>query len=242
VKERNAADQIEELTKELLVAESRQRNALAARIHDDLQPLLLASKMCVAYNVRPRNYAQNLEKLNALLEESIQVSRTLTNEVFPAGLHMEDVASSLKWLVRWVHDKHGLAVDLEVNGRIPKLGEPNRFLFFYSARELLLNVVKHAGVDRALLTASCDEFGRIELLVRDEGCGVDGILDSSSHAESPSGFGLLNIDRQARRLGGTLQVTNNLLRGTSCIVKIPILSRTSHPSHRGGIETEAYSP
>ena len=55
---------------------------------------------------------------------------------------------TLKWLAQWMHEKHGLTVDLDIEENV-ETTQDVRALLFLAVRELLFNIVKHAGVNQA---------------------------------------------------------------------------------------------
>lgn len=73
----------------------------------------------------------------------------MTTELAPPVLYDLDLYAALNWLARWAKDKYALDVEVEANDTVPVEDEQLRVLLFEAARELLLNVVKHACVDEA---------------------------------------------------------------------------------------------
>ena len=65
-----------------------------------------------------------------------------------AGYQADLLMPGLRWLVQRAKEDHSLTV--EVTGDdVADIPEPISILLFQAVRELLLNVVKHAGVDAA---------------------------------------------------------------------------------------------
>jgi len=75
-----------------------------------------------------------------------------------------------------------------------------KVLLFQSVRELLFNVIKHAGVKRASVRMSAGKGGAIEILVSDRGRGIDPVQAREGRNAS-MGFGLFR-DPGAPRLCG----------------------------------------
>jgi signal transduction histidine kinase len=100
-----------------------------------------------------------------------------------------------------------------------------RTLAFRLARELLFNVVKHAGASHAQLAAhpqpgkeeDADDW--LRLVVRDEGDGFD-----PSRPEG-EGYGLAGMRERLRYLGGTLEVESAPGEGTRATATIPLRGR-----------------
>ena len=111
--------------------------------------------------------------VDSLLSQSIASSRTLTAELSPYVLHEGGLAPAMEWLAKWMNEKHGLTVKVEVGEReMPSIKEDVVVLLFQSVRELLFNAVKHAKVKtvRLDLTVKSD---RMKIVVSDKGAGFD---------------------------------------------------------------------
>ena len=91
-------------------------------------------------------------------------SRSLTLEISPSILHEAGLAAGLRWLARWMKDRHGLAVDLQVDPNCTLEREDLRVLVFQSIREALFNILAHAygdPVEGARVTGFDVKDGRV---------------------------------------------------------------------------------
>ena len=196
----------------LTLAEHLERKRLAGLLHDHLQQLLAAAKFRLDVLVRRlgRNESESATGIARLLDEAIQVSRSLTMELSPPVLHEGGLAAGLEWLVRRMREQHGLRVDLSV-GTGTEVGREELKLFLFEAvHELLLNVVRHAGVKCARVETSRLPSGRLPVVVSDEGTGSTGArsgaippaADSGSSASgSVSAFSGARCASKPRRAG-----------------------------------------
>jgi signal transduction histidine kinase len=112
----------------------------------------------------------------------------------------------LEAAVQWLADKlsrsHGLAVRFRDDGTHKPVADDVRLVVFQAARELLINVAKHAGVDRAQI--SIRRVGEaLEIEVADDGAGFDP-TDVGTARSSHGGFGLFSIRERLSYLGGRL--------------------------------------
>jgi signal transduction histidine kinase len=206
--ERN--EQLQRLAVEMSAAEQRERQRIAAVLHDTLQQLLIAAR----YKLAGSN---KLEEADHLIDEAISVARSLTVELSPPVLHEHGLQAALDWLARQFHSRYGLTVILEAEtGAEPR--DPNvRAFLFQSVRELLLNVVKHAGTSQVQISLRRDPDGFIRLAVEDQGKGYDPVALPS---KDDTGFGLFSIQKRLQLLGGSFQVKT--LPGHGCHVSLTI--------------------
>ena len=96
---------------------------------------------------------------------------------------------------------------------------------FQAVRELLINVVKHAGVKEANVYVTQRE-NVVVIHVEDQGKGiVPDELDLPRSQEG--GFGLFSIRERLSWLGGKLEINSSPGGGTSAQVFIPVLAADS---------------
>jgi signal transduction histidine kinase len=87
-----------------------------------------------------------------------------------------------------MHDKHGIEVSLTARAKIAHLKEDAILLLFQAARELLFNVVKHAGVKNASIELSQLD-GHLSMTV-EERIERNGVFRSSLRPQQGSAGGI----------------------------------------------------
>lgn len=195
-------------------AEERERQKLAADLHDDAgQLLVLASlklqAMASAPEVERSVLTNELEKLLGEIRRRIS---SLSFQLSPPLLRDVGLVAALQWLAEDLATSYGLRVKI-VQEQELKLDENTRIAFYRALRELLLNVVKHAGVKDATLHISrTGEMARIS--VEDAGVGMP--RPSGRH-----GFGLVALRDRIEQLGGSVEIFSNPTRGTTVSVSLP---------------------
>ncbi len=216
--ERRAA-QLRTLAVQVAHAEDRERQRLAQVLHDHLQQFLVAARFSassLARSVTEPDLKAESQRLFELLGKSIEASRSLTIELTPPALHNENLLGALTWLAEWMRDTHGLEIEVAAPEADIALPEDLRFVSFRAVRELLFNVVKHAGVKRAQVTVAQTADGNLRLVVADEGHGFDAALNAGST------FGLQSIRERLAFIGGELAIDSAPGRGTRATVTAPI--------------------
>jgi PAS domain S-box-containing protein len=216
------AHELRMLASELTLAEERERRRLAQILHDNLQQLLVAARLRVeALGKRAGDEALSSEadRIMELIGQSITASRLLTVELSPPVLHEAGLSAGLLWLSGWMKDKHGLEVEVEAKEPIGALPEELHLLVFRAVRELLFNVVKHAGVDQAKVKVVRGGDGTVSLVVEDEGRGLKSkTLAPESTAAS---FGLSSIRQRLSLFDGRMEVESGPDRGTAVTITVP---------------------
>ena len=216
------AEQLRQLALELTATEARERRRIAQLLHDSVQQTISAAKMRTgmmrlqAVNPDVKVAAADVEQM---LDKVLSATRTLAIELHPPVLQEVGLVAALRWLGEEFADKHRLTVGVDLPDAEPSLSEQTRIVLFDAARELLFNVVKHAGASAATLVLGTGRDGRMRLAVDDEGGGI-----AAPVAGEPARvtFGLANLEHRVRLLRGTVTVSSAVGRGTRVLVELPI--------------------
>jgi PAS domain S-box-containing protein len=214
--------QLQGLAVELTRAEDRERQRVAEVIHDHLQQLLSVARINLAMaidGVTAELVQKNLADVDALLVESLEVTRSLAAELSPAILRRSGLAAAFRWLGRWYQGRYGLnvAVDIEAEA---EPDEETRAIVFNGVRELLFNVVKHARAAKAGIRLNRTADGRAVIIVSDDGLGFDPETLRAQDGNAP-GFGLFSLRERLEILGGQVEVSSSPGRGTAITIVGP---------------------
>ncbi len=214
------ARQLQALALELSEAEETERRRIGGMLHEDLQQLLASVRFqlqALQRSIRSDKAPEGLvENMHRLLDESLLKCRYLAEELSPPVLHLGGLPMAVNWLAEQMEIKHGLSVQVDMRGWSPVEDEPLRIFLFRTIQELLLNVVKHSGVQNARVLMRSDGT-RAEISVSDEGRGFD-----SRVVEGRSGSGLLSIAERVRFLGGSIDIESNAGRGSRLRMSLPL--------------------
>ncbi|MEP0546495.1 MAG: response regulator [Rhodothermales bacterium] len=201
--------EVRALASALTLAEQAERRRVADLLHDNVQQMLFGVKLALrllhAPAVSPEATHKRLTDAEDILDQAIDVTRHLAVELTPPVLDREDMAVALRWLAEHMGGMYGMTIEVTAACpcRIPS--RELRILVVQIIRELLFNVVKHAGVDAARLRLeSCD--GGAVFVVEDDGCGFDPAAAESSEDEGPAGFGLYSVRQRLELVGGSLAI------------------------------------
>ena len=203
--------QLRALAAELVSAEERERRRLAQILHDHLQQLLAGARYGLeSLRERARTHAarDSVARIDGMLGECMEVSRSLTSELSPPVLHEAGLCAALEWLGLWYREQYGLTVTLEIDDTAVVRTDDDRVLMFQAVRELLFNVVKHAGVKVAHLQTRKGTDGRVRIVVSDNGVGFDPVA-ALARAGTTGGFGLFRIHERLGMFGGELQMESS---------------------------------
>ncbi len=220
VEEKNR--QVRELASAVTLAEQRERRRVSQILHDHIQQMLHGIQMrthliCMDSPTDPA-LQEHLDAIGSLVAEAVAATRTLTVELSPPVIQYEGLAGAFTWLARHMAQTHGLAVAVTVETESDIRSADLRELIFQIVRELLFNVVKHAGAKEAELRLS-EHGGELYITIADRGVGFDAALLSSQH--TGSGFGLHSIHERLALFGGRLEIETSPGDGVRATVVVP---------------------
>lgn len=210
VAERTAS--LRRLAAEVSLAEERERRRIAEDLHDHLGQALALIKirlLSLRGDAMFGGHDGALTELVALSDQAIRYTRGLTFELSPPILYELGLGPALEWLGEDTARRHGLRVDVHDSSRIA-LPDDLKVMLWKSARELLHNVVKHAGARTVRITLDRRDGG-VTLVVADDGQGFDPAL---ARQDAGARFGLFSIEERLRQLGGHMDLDAAPGRGT----------------------------
>ncbi len=226
VAERTA--QLRKLALDLTHAEERERRRIARILHDELQQILVGAKLHLAsiYNRQEcQPIRRRLEGVEKIIGQASATARGLSHELDLAILREANLLAGLKWLAGWMRENHGLNVQVRDDAGVEPAEESVKILIFQSVRELLFNVVKHAGVKQARVRISLLPDAQLAIRVSDQGKGFD-IKKAKTSDRTRFGLGLFSIhDRLAvagRKDGGQERARPRQSMPSLCAAAHPI--------------------
>ncbi|MFO7652909.1 MAG: response regulator [Candidatus Krumholzibacteriia bacterium] len=214
------ADQLRDLALELTEAEHRERQRLSQVLHDHLQQVLVGAKYQIGLipGRGAKEAAVLVARVERLLTDAVEISRSLAVELSPPVLHDSPLPEALLWLGRRMARDQHLEVEMQLEDDLPPLVESVKLLLFETARELLFNVSKHAGVKNARLQLRRD--GEVlSLAVVDEGRGIP---PPNGSARNAPGMGLLRLRERLEYAGGSVAVVSHPGGGTRAEVRLAL--------------------
>jgi PAS domain S-box-containing protein len=224
------ADQLRRLAGQLTMTEQTERKRISKILHDGLQQLLFSAKLQIGglgKRIGNVEIKQEIDEVEKLIGDSVRMSRSLSAELCPAVLYESGLSDGLRWLARWMQDKHRLRVDFSIEA-VPELREDARVLMFESVREMLFNTLKHAQASSVRVSLEQADGGGLRIIVSDEGVGFD--PSRLNPAGQDSGFGLFSIRERISLIGGKFEIESALGKGSRFTLNVPYSQAVFVPS------------
>ena len=216
VAERTA--QLRRLSAQLAMTEERERRNLAQDLHDNLGQLLAVMKIKLT-SISAGELQPLIDQMVALVAQADQAARNITQQLSPPVLYTLGLVPALQWLAEDIERVYGLMVHVDHDDCRRRLVDEVQAVLFRVARELLINVAKHAGVRDASLSCLCSG-DRLILVVSDAGCG----FEPADHLGAWPGyhsFGLRSIYERVANIGGEMEIDSSPGNGTTITLSVP---------------------
>ena len=217
-------NQLRGLAGQLAMTEQRERRRLAVNLHDSLAQLLALARIKLG-QLKPQVPAELIRpgslvaQLDEHLQQCLQSTRTVMAQLSPSVLHDLGFVAGIKWLAQEMR-QHDLKVDVSpLTEEQPTFVEFHGDMLFQSVRELLINVRKHARVERASVTIEKRTPDTWVVAIEDRGIGFD--PTAINYLSPGEHFGLFSIKERMESMGGWCVITSVPSRGTKVELGLP---------------------
>ncbi len=206
------------VTSEFEKRREEERGAIAREIHDDMGGSLTKLKADVAWlnkNISPTPATQEkLDDMLELIEHLLASSQRIAKDLRP-GILDYGLIAALDWLVGDFKKRCQMEAAFRANVDEVDIDADAKTALFRILQEALTNIVKHAQatqVDVELFVSGSE----ISLEIRDNGKGID-----TADKLKDTSFGLRGMQERVAALGGWVDVSGAIGRGTTVMVSLP---------------------
>lgn len=203
-----------EVESEILASE-KERSWLAADMHDDLGPLLSATKMSLSA-IGAKNKADLV-----LLEESMQQIdvvnakiRSLARGLMPDILLQKGLQLALQQFIKTLGNAYTLSIELKLQP-MPPISDNASIHLYRIIQEIIHNCLKHARANQLVIKVYTKN-NELILAAADDGIG----FKTFKRTHQPKGFGLTGIQNRVHLLNGRFNLRSH--PGTSYFIQIPL--------------------
>jgi two-component system sensor histidine kinase UhpB len=214
-------EQLRTLMRRINTTREVERARLAREVHDVLGGMLTSAKFDVARIVR-RTQGESLAELQriaidltALMQETIDTARAISNEMRPRSLDMLGIHATLRQAVERFAEHHGLAARVDSEGDARRVPPVVAMQVYRIVQEALTNVARHADANSVTLTLA-ESDSAFKLRLADDGRGID------LQAGRTGSIGLFSMSERAREIGASLLVQPAAGSGTEVLLTLPL--------------------
>ncbi len=209
----------------LATAQDNEQRRIADGLHGEVAQLLAAASMQLASARKchsPKRAAQIYDRIDELIDYTCQKVRSLSFELTSSTLHRLGLHHGIVELCETMNRRHNMC--FTVQGEVQKglIDENSATIVFKAVREMLFNVLKHAGVREARVKIECEkEMIKVSVIDRGRGFPGGGPADHSLDHNLGSGMGLFGIHQLIQDLGGKMAVFSQPDVETRVVIWVP---------------------
>jgi len=209
------AEQREEATRAIIVAEEEERSRLGRELHDGVGQIISAAKLHLTGledSHGDETVRRRIHTAIELVDGAATEIRALAHGMAPEPLLGAGLARATADMLRKMQTG---AVRMEFHAdELPPLPTDTTVVLYRILQEAAQNAVRHGQAQHISVSISRDA-GHVTLLVEDDGLGFE-------PAQTSEGIGLANMRRRAEYLNGSLEVASAPGQGTTVAVHVPV--------------------
>lgn len=224
---RRSQKRLRQLSTYLIGVQENERKRIALELHDEVGQALSFLKLSIG-SIAKKLSTDQIELKNECKEISdyilqmVENVRRLSRDLSPRIVEDLGLSSALRWLIENSSQHTNIETSIEmddINSLIPKEVQVALYRIF---QEAITNMVKHAKATRVSITAKKSEAGDIfSFILKDNGVGFD-LGEYMGHISIDRGLGLTAMDERAKILGGSLEISSQVGKGTKITLSVPI--------------------
>ncbi|GAB4328877.1 MAG: hypothetical protein Kow00127_21380 [Bacteroidales bacterium] len=211
----------------IIRTEEKERNRLAADLHDDLGPVLSTIKLYTGLlrkkAGKPDEFEEAVNNVEEMVDMAISTTRNISRNIRSNILNDFGLAAAINDFVNYLRKTERVEIDLATHEyRLNKRGIEESVLF-QVVKELINNTLKHSGASKIRIELKSSRDQAI-LYYRDNGHGFD-LKDALERNE---GLGLNNILNKIKSIKGTADIHSEPGEGMFLIASVTIKNSNSN--------------
>jgi PAS domain S-box-containing protein len=198
-----------QLSQRLSTVQDEERQQIAQELHDSTMQHLTAMSLDMmslkarsASDTKMRKLCENVE---GSLDKASRELRTFTYLLHPPELEMDGLRLTMRRFVEGFAIRTGLKMTLSISLKADQLPLAVQQSLLRVVQEALANVHRHASASQVSVTLKC-MTDQIDLMVSDDGDGIEGICKHQSDTSPKLGLGIPGMTERLRQLGGDLEI------------------------------------
>ncbi len=202
-------------------AQEDERRRLARELHDETGQILTALMVNVELlkaepEAQSAKFGERLAEISSLLSKTMEDIHSLSLDLHPKILNEFGLAPAIRWYAKNHLERWGISFSITGDDLDCSLSAKEEICLFRVTQEAITNVIRHARAQRVDIEIGADEKS-IYLSIQDNGGGFD--VDSH-HGESH--LGLKGMEERVSFLGGQIDISSEIGKGTEVFVNIPL--------------------
>jgi ligand-binding sensor domain-containing protein/signal transduction histidine kinase len=213
-----------EFAKQLIDNQEGERKRIAAELHDSIGQNLLVIKNRIFLGLQKRDkndeMIKQFEMVSTTVSKTLEELRQISHNLRPYELDRLGLTDAIAAAIATITETTEINVDKEldtIDDIFPKDSETS---IFRICQEIFNNIMKHSNAKRATVRVQKGDTG-VFFYFHDNGEGFD-IQRLRERKSKGRGMGLTGLEERVQILGGTINFSSHIGRGTTIQIAIPI--------------------
>ncbi|MCK5579683.1 MAG: PAS domain-containing protein [Candidatus Omnitrophica bacterium] len=218
------------LTQKIIQMQEKEREQIAAEIHDGLAQTLATLKMVIQTTISQIctcgccvSSGPAVKQILEYLDPIVDNARSLMSQLRPSTLEVLGVGPSIRELTEDLRTSSGLKVRASLKALDDVHFKGEAINLYRIVQEIFNNITEHSRATYVSIS-SRKQDGWLTVTVRDNGKGLC-LKNDCCGGYCVEGLGITVMRERARILGGEVFVHSGLGKGTTIMVKVPLSER-----------------
>jgi len=204
----------------LIDGQDFERQRLSRELHDGLGQALIGLKLkyenCISHNKNLDNNMDNYLEVSSLIDDTIEETRRISNNLMPAALKEFGLFSAMRHLCNEIANHTSINIQFHPKGNDRLIPDKEKTYLFRITQECISNIIKHSDAKQANILILIENT-YVQLEVKDDGVGYD-----EKQVHQGKSNGLNNMKDRVKLLNGNLKILTEPGEGTYIIIEIPL--------------------
>jgi len=214
----------------LIESQERERQRIAAELHDSLGQtmLIIKNRAILALNslVDHASAEEQLDEISACASDALEEVRTIAYNLRPYQIDRFGLTKTLQAMCAQADLTSGIHFLTELEPIDGLFTQQAEISIYRVVQEAVNNIIKHSKAGEARCAVR-RRAGVVELKIQDNGRGFNRVVADAE--PPPGGFGLVSMAERVRLMGGSCAVDSSPGQGTTVTIKLPFAENRHEP-------------
>ena len=216
-------EELRMLSSHIQQVQEEERGRIAREIHDALGQRLTSITMDIEFLKSklgqdiPEEITDRLIALTNLTEETIKLTRKISQELRPSILDDLGLISAIDWLKEQYNQRTDIHFTLDMPKEDIEVKDEHATAIFRITQEALTNIIRHAEAKNVKIQVKFSN-SNISLKVCDDGKGIK----KNNKPAKEKTFGVFGMQERAAMLGGEMKIVSQPNKGTTINLSLPL--------------------
>jgi len=205
----------------MIAGQEKERQRIAADLHDSVGATLAAAKLQFEYLVKHQidkdTSGDLIQKISGLLDNAYNETRSMSHLKNSGVMAKYGLLPAVEKLAKNASNFKKLEFEVQSFGLDQRIENALEISIFRIIQELVTNVIKHAKATHAVIYLTNND-NNLNIMIEDNGVG----FNPKQVSKNPNGLGITSIDKRVEHMDGHFKIESEVGKGTTVIIDIPV--------------------